>query len=128
MEQIVISPVQWSSLSDIEAVPPINAEDFECLREVRNVLKKHGSLDRFGVALLHSHFDLQPGEAWLEESDEDGRKLITRVVPEAEASDGNVGTIWQLRDGDFLAMSWCRKYCYDGLFGHSKRHNTVPGR
>lgn len=124
MEQIVIAPVQWSRLKDIDDTTPINEGDFDCLHEVRDVLKRHGMLDRFGIALLHSHFDLGANEVWLEECDEENRVLITRPVHEAEAREGNVGTIWHLRDENFEVMGWCRKYCMRWMFGHSKEHNA----
>jgi len=55
---------------------PVNESDYPCLSDVRDGLKRHGMLDRFGIAFLHSHFDLQPGEVCLEETDDQNRMLV----------------------------------------------------
>jgi len=58
MNTLAVAPVQWSNLRNIDDVQPVNDGDTDCLVEIREVLRRHGKLDRFGVALLHSHFDL----------------------------------------------------------------------
>jgi hypothetical protein len=120
-----ISPMQWSRLKDIDDVVPINADDTACLAAVREVLKTHGKLERFGVALLHSHFSLAPDEIMLETSSEEDRTLTLRPVKESEAGDNKVGTIWMLREGDDIAMSWCRQYCKRWVLGHTRTHDDV---
>lgn len=128
MSTLAIAPLEWSNVKDIDDVEPINNCDTDCLIEIRDVLKKHGKTERFGVALLHSHFELASDEIMLESSDSEGRTLITKPVKRSDAGDNNVGTIWMLRDGDVTAMSWCRKYCKKRWFGHDKNHNSVPGK
>jgi hypothetical protein len=126
---IVVAPLQWSHLQDIDDIRPLNDGDSDCLVEIREVLKKHGKLDRFGVALLHSHFKLAADEVMLETTDEESRTLITRPVRQSEAGNNNIGTIWMLQEGDVATMSWCRKYCERSIiWGHTKAHSTVPGR
>ena len=63
--RVVVEPLQWSRLQMIEEVRPIEDADYEVLKDVREVLLRHGYQDRFGVCLLHKHFDLKPGEAAL---------------------------------------------------------------
>lgn len=128
MSTLTIAALEWSKLKDIDDVEPVNNSDTDCLVEIRDVLKKHGKSDRFGVALLHSHFALASDEIMLESSDAEGRTLTTKPVKQSEAGDNNVGTVWVLREGDVVAMSWCRKYCKKRWFGHDKNHNTVPGK
>lgn len=128
MGMVTIAPLQWSSLKNIDAVEPLNDSDSDCLVEIRDVLKKHGKMGRLGVALLHSHFDLECDEIMLESSDEESRTLISQAVKQSDAGNNNIGTIWMLREGEVTTMSWCRKYCQTGLFGHSKSHNSVPGK
>jgi len=129
---VTIAPMQWSNLRDIDAVEPINDGDTDCLIEIRDVLKKHGKMERLGVALLHSHFDLESDEILLESSDEENRTLITKAVKQADAGNSNIATILMLREGDAATMSssWCRKYCRLGPFGgHAEKcHNVVPGK
>ena len=128
MNTLTIAPLEWSNLKDIDDVEPINDRDTDCLAEIRGVLKKHGKLERFGVALLHSHFDLANDEIMLESSDEKNRTLMIKPIKESEAGDNNVGTIWMLQEGDAKAMAWCRRYCKKGFWGHSESHNSVPGK
>jgi len=126
MNTLAVAPVQWSNLRNIDDVQPVNDGDTDCLVEIREVLRRHGKLDRFGVALLHSHFDLANDEILLESSDEESRTLVTKPVKEAEtAGTRKVGTIWMLREGDIAAMSWCRSYCQQNIVGHSKKHKVV---
>lgn len=128
MNPLQVAPIQWSSLKNIDAVEPINDGDMPCLIEVRDVLRKHGKLDRFGVTLVHSHFPLTDDEVMLETADEESRTLITKATKRSDTGSNIVGTMWVLGEGDINTMSWCRRYCHDGLFGHSPRHNVVPGK
>lgn len=131
-ETLVVAPVQWSHLNDIDAIKPINDDDADCLVEIREVLRKHGKLERFGVALLHSHFPLDPDEVMLEETDEETRTLTLKPVKQSQVGKHDVGTIWMLRDGVFgdrviEAMAWCKGYCKrPTLFtGHKRGHRKV---
>ena len=130
MTALTIAPVQWSSLKDIDDVEPLGDADAECLAEIREVLRKYDRMERFGVALLHSHFPLGDDEVMLETTDEDNRTLTLKPVKESEAGQNNVGTIWMLRDGDVATMTWCRSYCrkLPGGFGHVPGHNKVAGK
>lgn len=69
MNQIIIESMQWNTLKHIADVKPIDDGDAECLEEIRSVLAKHNCLNRFGVSLLHSHFDLEDDEILMEETD-----------------------------------------------------------
>ncbi|MEB2373375.1 hypothetical protein QMO12_29770, partial [Klebsiella pneumoniae] len=61
MENKMIS-LLWGEINHIDNVRPIDDEDLPCLNEIFEILKKHNCIDRFGVALLHKHFDLQEDE------------------------------------------------------------------
>ena len=43
----------YRDLADIDAVPALNDGDMACLSEIRDILRKHGKLERFGVNLGH---------------------------------------------------------------------------
>lgn len=107
---VTVAPVQWADLKNIDEVEPLNDSDHDCLTEVRDVLKRHGKLDRFGVALLHSHFDLQPDEIMLEAVNEADRTLVTSIVKQTSEPANHIGTIWSLRD-DATTMAYCKQYC-----------------
>lgn len=124
---IQVAPLEWSMLRDIDDTEPLGEQDYACLKEVREVLKKHGKQERLGVVLIHRHnFDLADDEILLEECDSSTRTLITRPVRASEAGD-RVGTSWILRDGP-EPLGWCRKYCSRWWAGHTKAHNSVPGK
>lgn len=78
------------NLPDIDEVVPINASDDECLREINQVLVKHGATSRFGVNLLHSHFDMAEDEVLLEETDIATRRQILSVVKKSDVPAGAI--------------------------------------
>lgn len=80
MTTVVLEAMQWSDLDHIADVRPIDDSDAECLEEIRAVLEKHNCLDRFGVTLLHSHFDLTDDEMMLETTDLERREHLVRPV------------------------------------------------
>lgn len=131
MEEIVIQPMQWSSLSDIEAVDhELTSADAACLAELRAVLQKHQRLDRFGVTLLHKHFELSEDECLLETVDIDGRRLLVQPVLRS-ALPPAVQTQWRLASNE--PTQWCSSYCMytkDGghRFQHEQRGNKTMSK
>jgi len=115
---------EFNALMDVDQVPPINDHDLDCLAEVRDVLKKFGKQDRFGVALLHKHFDLQPGEVLLEETDVTTRMSTLRPIM-AGAAGSTMETLWQLGDGDAKAMLGCRSQCQTDVHGNHSSFHTM---
>lgn len=75
-----VSAMQWSDLNHIADVRPIDDGDAACLEDIRKVLAKHGCLERFGLALLHNHFELSDDEILLETTDVDTREQYLRPV------------------------------------------------
>ena len=115
-----MAPMQWADLKDIDEVEPIGVRDYECLAEIREVLKKHGKRDRLGVALLHKHFDMVGDEVLVEYSDKEERVLTIKPV-KAGAAGNTVGTIYRLLDGGFESMMGCQQYCGKDVQGN---HNS----
>jgi len=83
MEKISLETVQYSSLMDIE-VELLGDRDHEVLTDRREVLRKHGATDPFGVYLLHKHFDLNENEVLMESTD-----AFARVTTVAVATRGS---------------------------------------
>jgi hypothetical protein len=77
---INLYPMQWSRLHHIADVKAIDDSDAACLYEIQRVLQRHGALSRFGVSLLHSHFDLAEDEMMMETTDLDKREHLVRPV------------------------------------------------
>ena len=44
---VSIQPMQWSRLTELHDVPPLNKTDEACMTEVAAVLTRHGKLGRF---------------------------------------------------------------------------------
>ena len=126
MSSVVLAPMQWADLEDIDDVEPLNDADAECLADIRNVLREHGKLERFGITLLHSHFEVSEDEIMLESCDSQRRRLTTAPVKISESGENKVGTMWMLREGDATTMAWCKSYCYKTSFGrHTEHHRRV---
>ncbi len=77
---VQIAAMQLSTLDHFEDVRPISDEDSLCLEEIRQVLKKHNALSRFGINLLHTHFNLDDDEIMMETTDVKNREYLVRPV------------------------------------------------
>lgn len=124
--QIIVQPLQWQTLPDMEAMDQdLTAGDAACLNDLRGVLERHVRLDRFGITLLHRHFDLGPDEVLLETIDFHDRTLMVRPVPKAELGNA-VQTQWRLSGLD--PLQWCESYCQRVSGGHPHGHqrNLLP--
>jgi hypothetical protein len=98
-----------ANLKDLHEVEPINEGDHDCLAEVCEVLKKHGKLERFGVSLLHQHFDLAADEVLVEDNDAQTRVLTIKPVKQEETGH-TMETMWKFVDGKHVPTLHC-SYC-----------------
>jgi hypothetical protein len=111
----------YRDLADIDAVPALNDDDMACLSDIRDILRKHGKLDRFGVNLLHSHFPIAEDEVLVEACDDEARTLTMHVKPkDVLASPDLKATAWRLSDGE--AMLGCYSACVAAGGGHKRKH------
>lgn len=101
-------------IADVEAR---SQKDDALFAELADVLKNHKAIDRFGVCLLHRHFDIAPGEVLLEETDVHTR--IQTIKPVFSVPKHHTETAWRLGDG-FVAMS-CICADYGGGHTHFQR-------
>ena len=58
------------------------------------MLLKHNALDRFGVTLIHKHFELEENEQLVEFTDIDSRRLTIQPVSDSESLN-TVETSWK---------------------------------
>jgi hypothetical protein len=124
MDQLRLIPTVWARFPHIADVAPLGDQDREVLAEIRAVLEKHGALERFGVNLIHRHFELLEGEVLLEATEMDSRRQIVEVRPEAEVVGGDViATQWVFGTrGEGMA---CKLYCNYQDYAHKTRHATI---
>ena len=115
----------WGEINHIDNVRPIDDEDLPCLNEIFEILKKHNCIDRFGVALLHKHFDLQEDEVLLETTDVDGREQWIRPIKESYLKENRIEaqtTLVCCSDAGLSRMCVCAR----GPDGHIGRHASTP--
>ena len=124
MGKLVLETVQHSKLYDIDDVEPISDKDYEVLEEIRKILAKHEYTNRFGVTLLHKHFDISDDEVLMETTDEVARTSVVK----AQKADGSekinsIETMWKFGN-DVEAVTKCVQVCHYFL-GHKLRHKKV---
>jgi hypothetical protein len=119
MEQAVTN---WNEYPHVNEVERLNPSDLTCMEELRDVLLRHGKLDRFGVTLLHHHFSLNEDEILVESCDEEQRTLTIRPEPRASIShEAALQTSWELKEGGPIMV--CNAVCrQDGKGNHSGDH------
>ncbi|WP_181803476.1 hypothetical protein [Streptomyces shenzhenensis] len=72
------------SLPSFEEAEALGPGDTEFVRDLVEVLEKHGNLNRFGLCLLHDHFPVDADEVLVETNDPAARTLRVHV----EKADG----------------------------------------
>jgi hypothetical protein len=103
-------------ISDVE---PRTEKDDALFAELAAVLKKHDALDRFGVNLLHRHFDLAPGEFLLETTNIPTRLQTIEPIREQDLNGEEViETAWRLGDG------WIAMGCVCVKMGSDHQHQS----
>lgn len=115
----------YRGLADIDDVEPVGHGDVECFEEVRQVLRKHGKLERFGLILLHSHFPISEDEVLIETCDSENRVLTMKVVKDTELEQQQtVETQWRL-DND-RPTGQCKIKCFKYEVGgrHAEMHSA----
>jgi hypothetical protein len=119
---VQLSPMQWSVLPDITDVPPMSLDDHAVLDAVRDVLVQHGALGRFGVHLLHKHFDVAEDEVLVEYTDVNARTQECRVekrVSDRVEPSARIETMWSFSGPGALRV--CDQQCVNN-YGHNSRH------
>jgi hypothetical protein len=86
-------PISKFSMPDVSTVEPLSSADLAVLKEVRQVLAKHGALHRFGVTLQHQHFNLADDEIMVETTDIANRVQTIRPMKRSEQP-AAVETAW----------------------------------
>lgn len=98
-------------------MPPFAASDLTCLKEVQEVLERHGKHHVFGINLLHKHFDLAEDEIMLETQDPVERTLRSHPIKfsELEQTPYTV-TVWSFESGTIRPMGACAIGPYRGHY------------
>lgn len=100
----------WNDLKTLTDVHELSVDDNDCLNELQAIIEKHGLTSKFGVALLHKHFDIEEDEVLLESNNPIERTLNSRPININEAENGDYATtIWRFDDGHRYGCSYCQK-------------------
>ncbi|EGE59907.1 hypothetical protein RHECNPAF_178008 [Rhizobium etli CNPAF512] len=123
---VVLETVQWSSLPDVDELEPVGDRDHAVLAEMGEVLRRHGYTQRFGICLLHRHFELGDDEVALEVTDVEARVSTVMVIKKSDdGSTDRLETMWRFKHtGDTEMVTKCEKTC-DKDNGHKRRHIKV---
>lgn len=107
MENNSVAP----DLPDITEVIPMNESDSQLISEITEVLRKHNALSRFGITLLHKHFDVGQEEVLFEVTDVPGREQTIRPVRWSDIDEQSYTvTSWRLDTGEPVAACVCGDY------------------
>jgi len=104
-------------LPHIEVVKPLSSDDNLTMTKLYNVLKEQNALDRFGITLLHEHFEISEDEVLIELTDLKNRtQTIMPVSKNDPALIDSIETSWRLDTGTPVMM--CKCSIYSGNHGH----------
>ena len=99
-----------NSLGNIDDIDGRLPNDDVIFAEVREVLRRHGVERKYGLTLLHKHFDIEEDEVMVEFTDIVGRTQISKPVKVQEISTKSlIEVTWRLDDERL--MSACDRYC-----------------
>src|SRR3569833_1500660 len=107
MTGIRLETVQWSSLTDIDEVRPVDENDRAVLDEIQQILLRFNCSDRFGICLLHKHFDLEDDECLMEYTDKESRTSTLVVEQRKGVETGRIETMWKF-GAEIQAATQCR--------------------
>ena len=112
------------NLKNIDDIAPLQDDDRACFMEIRDVLSKHGKLDRFGLTLLHKHFDVYEGETLLETCDSENRTMTITVMKKEDIQTSRVvQTNWRLDLGVSTQSCPYTIECMQGCLEVNGAHN-----
>lgn len=121
MSQIAQAHRSLAHIDEAETFDP--QTDQPLFDEIRTVLEKHGALHRFGVTLLHKHFDVFDGERMVEVCDEEKRTLTLRPVTDPLGEDETyVETNWRFDTGSQVVKQLCFADCLKSGKVHKEIH------
>lgn len=123
---VALMPIQWTSLVHIAELKPVDDADASLMQELREVLIRRKATDRFGISLLHRHFDLSHDEVLMESTNETTR--TSTIAPRQRATAGpSIVTAWKFSAAAYETQPIVGCTCpWDPLEGrHSGRHEKT---
>ncbi len=88
----------------------LSGRDAACIQDIVSVLKKHNCLGRFGLTLLHRHFDIEEGEILAETNNPVCRTLLLEPIEKNELKNFNYyETAWRFDNEKPVTTCVCLK-------------------
>jgi hypothetical protein len=98
-------------LPDIHDVAALSTDDAPLMQDLYDVLRKHNALRRFGITLLHQHFELAHDEVLVESTNRQTRTQTIEPIKVCEIKDLDaIETSWRLDTGEPVMSCKCIKY------------------
>ncbi len=101
--------------------------DAALFAELKAVLERHGATARFGVTLLHTHFEIGADEVLVETCDAATRTLVTKPYPrELALARPTIDTNWRFDVAGEVAQE-CWQWCFwdNDAQAHLKEHRPA---
>lgn len=100
----------WNDLGRIHEVDNLGDADEEILEQIYDVLKRHNVEDRFGITLLHSHFDMDEGEVLVETVDAESGTMTVQTRHQSDFDSGElVPTSWRFIGNHLVPLQYCHR-------------------
>lgn len=118
-----------NSLRHIDDIDRRLPEDDIIFAEVREVLRRHGAETKYGLTLLHKHFDLAEEEVMVEFTDVVSRTQVTKPLKMQDIAAANmIEVTWRLDDERCKHV--CSRFCFptterDGTPMHDRLHQKA---
>jgi len=104
-----LSAKPHNPMPDVNEVEGLTENDHKLFSELRELLERHGALKKFGVFLLHQHFEIAEDEVLLERTDVSNRRQrIEPVKIGSLAGMQAIETSWRFDDDG--PVMYCRCY------------------
>ena len=109
--QVPVQNNPYTSLKDINDVDTkLSTFDRETMRQLHQVLRERNQVDRFGMTLLHDHFEVNDGETMIETHNPVTREITIKPYRNVELkeSEGLMDTSWRFDNtGEPIALFAC---------------------
>lgn len=122
---IELTPTLWTHSSEIGNVRPLGDEDYNTLKEIRDVLQRHDAVDRFGIHLISNDIETAENELFIEETDVLNRLQVSGICNVTDVSKDvtMIETQWVFNR---QKKAYCRAACVlenrDGKRIHEWQH------
>ena len=123
MSTVHVQAMQWGNIPYMgsEELEVFSEKDAQCFKEIRDVLVKHNALHRFGMFLIHKHFEVAEDEEMTECTEHADRRLT--IVPKRKDQIDRsitVPTNWIFTETEEVAAACCT--CATNENGHMGFH------